>query len=392
MKKVGVFVPIVLGLLTAFGPFIIDFYLPAMPEMAESFKTSPSMVALSLTAGLIGLAIGQLLIGPLSDKYGRKRLLIFSMLLFILATVLCIFAPNIHVFNGFRVLQGLGGAGGIVLAKSIATDMFTGTELQKFMAILGAVNGIAPVTAPVIGSTIMLFSPWRGIFVFIMILGITLAVCTCFLKETLGKEKRSVKSVISVYGNLFKVFRNSRFTLSTISMMFCFFTFFAYIASSPFILQKVYRLTSLQFSLCFGLIALSIGIGSALCTLFKHQNTALKCGSIDFMISAVLVAFCLIFQMPLMLLVASYIYMMISFGMIQPTMTSIALDSERSNAGAASAVFGASIFVAGSLSSPLVSMGNIVFSSSIVIVAGALLCLVLTLFLCSLVKAEGMKR
>lgn len=389
-KKIGIFVPLVLGMLTAFGPFVTDFYLPAMPDMARSFLTSPALVGLSLTTGMIGLAAGQILIGPLSDKYGRRPLLLLSMLLFVAASVACILSPNIYVFNALRVLQGFGGAGGIVLSKSISSDMFTGKDLAKFMAILGAINGIAPVSAPVIGGVLMKWTSWQGIFVVLLAIGVILLVCSMLLKESLPAHRRSAKSVVRVYGNLFHVFRSPRFTLSTVAMMFCFFTFFAYIASSPFILQQIYGLSPLMYAVCFGVNALMIGVGSGLATLFHHDNTALKCGCIDFMIATACVGVCLIFSLPLWLLLPSYLYMMVSFGLMQPVSTAIALDAGREYAGAASAIFGASGFVAGAVSSPLVAIGNLRVSAALTMMAGALLCLVLTLMLCQEVKREGM--
>lgn len=388
--KIGFFLPITLGMLTAFGPFVTDFYLPSMPEMATYFKTSPSLVAMSLTAGMIGLAVGQVFIGPLSDKFGRKRLLVLSMVIFILSTVLCIFAPNIHVLNALRVCQGLGGAGGIVLSKSISTDMFTGRQLTNFMALLGAINGIAPVTAPVIGGAMMNFTNWRGVFCLLLVIGVILLVCSCRLSETLSPENRSKEGLLNVYSKLFTVFKNRRFTLSTLSMMFCFFTFFAYISSSPFIFQNIYGLSPFQFSLCFGMNAFMIGIGAALATRFHHTNTALKWASIDMLISTALVGFCQVVHAPLAVLMPCYTYMMISFGLMQPASTSIALDSERENAGAASAIFGASGFVAGALASPLVSMGDLLISSSVVMLIGAVGCVCLTLPLCATLKKEGM--
>lgn len=390
-KKIGFFVPMVLGLLTAFGPFVTDFYLPAMPAMSESFHTSPSLVALSLTTGMIGLAVGQIFIGPLSDKFGRKRLLILSMLLFAFASVLCVFSPNIYLFNFMRLFQGIGGAGGIVLSKSIATDLFFGMDLQSFMAILGAINGIAPVTAPVIGGVMTDFVSWRGIFCLLLAIGIILMVCSCFLKETLPPGKRSKEGVLHVYVNLFKVFRNSRFTLSTFVSMAGFLTFFAYIASSPFVLQKTYGLSPLSYSLCFGLIAFTIGIGSLFGARFKHQNTALKVAATHLLIGSVITAVCLIIHVPLPLLMVGYIWMVMGFGLMQPAATSIAMDAERSRAGAASAIFGASGFVAGAVASPLVSLGNIPITSSFVMMAGAVICFLLTLNLCRQVKTEALE-
>lgn len=146
-QNMKVFIPATLGMLTAFGPFVTDLYLPVLPEMTGYFHTTPALASMSLTAGMIGLAAGQLFIGPLTDKYGRKRILVGSMLLFVVASLLCIFSGDIFMFNAMRVLQGLAGAGGIVIAKSMSADMYTGRELASFMALLGAINGIAPVCA-----------------------------------------------------------------------------------------------------------------------------------------------------------------------------------------------------------------------------------------------------
>jgi len=392
MKQVGVFASITLGMLTAFGPFVTDFYLAVMPEMADFFRTSPSLIALSLTTGMIGLAAGQLFIGPLTDKYGRKKILVASMALFALASVGCIFAPDVYTFNAMRVFQGVGGAGGIVISKSMATDMFTGKPLADFMALLQAINGIAPILAPVIGGSLTNFTTWQGVFVALLALGVLLLVCCLRLKETLPQEKRSQKNVVDTYANLFKVFRKRRFTLATLSNMFMSFAFFAYISSSPFIFQSVYGLTPFQFSLCFGLNAVMIGLGAAAATRFHHANTAMKWGSIDLMASSVLIALCHYFHAPLAMLMPCYIYMLVCFGLMQPVTASIALDAAREHAGAASAVFGASLFVAGALASPLVGLGDIMFSSAAVIVAGSALCLAITLPLCSAIKREAMGR
>jgi DHA1 family bicyclomycin/chloramphenicol resistance-like MFS transporter len=390
-KKIGIFVPVTLGMLTAFGPFVTDFYLPAMPSMVDYFRTSPAMVSMSLTAGMIGLAAGQVLIGPLSDKYGRKPLLIISMVAFAVASLLCIFAPTIMLFNLMRVIQGFAGAGGIVLSKSVATDMFTGIDLTKFMALLGAINGIAPVAAPIVGGALTNFVNWQGIFCMLLAVGVILLVCSCRLPETLKPEMRLREPLGKVYGNLVKVFRNRRFTLSMLSNMTSFFTFFGYISASPFIFQQVYDLSAFQFSLCFGMNAFMIGVGAALATRFHHQNTALKWASIDLVISTALVAACQLLHAPLAVLMPSYIYMLMSFGLMQPVSTSIALDSERENAGAASAIFGASGFVSGAVASPLVSSGDIMLSSSLVMLAGAVACVTITLPLCATIKRMAMQ-
>lgn len=381
-KDLHIFVPTTLGMLTAFGPFVTDFYLPVLPEMAGYFNTTASNASLSLTMGMIGLAIGQIFIGPLTDKYGRKNILVASMLLFSLSSILCILASDIVMFNAMRLLQGVAGAGGIVISKSIATDMYSGSQLASFMAILAAINGIAPVCAPVIGGLMAGIASWQGVFGLLLAVGIVLVVCSAFLSETLLPEMRIHKSLIHIYANLFHVFRNRCFALCVLSTMFCFFAFFGYIASSPFILQHEYGLSPFHFSLCFGINALMIGVGSAVSTRFKHPSTSLKHGALHLFLSSIAISVCLAVHFPLPALMATYIYMMIAFGLMQPSLTAIALDSERANAGAASAIFGASGFVAGALSSPLVAVGNIAISSGIVIVTGSLVCLICILMLC----------
>ena len=385
-KKLGAFIPATLGMLTAFGPFVTDFYLPALPEMTEFFHTSPALASLSLTTGMIGLAVGQVFIGPLTDKYGRKRILVGSMLMFAIASVLCIISPNIYLFNLMRIFQGIAGAGGIVISKSMATDMFSGKDLANFMALLGSINGIAPVCAPVIGGIMAGITTWQGVFCLLLAIGLILMACSWFMPETLPSEQRLDKSIMQVYANLFRVFRNSRFTLSTMAAMASFFTFFAYIASSPFILQRIYALTPFEFSLCFALNALMIVIGATVAPRFKKETTGLKNGSVHFLVAACLLAACLLSHMPLVVVMVFYMYLMCGFGLMQPGLTATALDAERENAGAASAIFGASGFVAGAVSSPIVAMGNIEVTSSCVMVAGAMICTMLTLPLCKRIK------
>lgn len=386
-QNMKVFIPATLGMLTAFGPFVTDFYLPVLPEMTGYFHTTPALASMSLTAGMIGLAAGQLFIGPLTDKYGRKRILVGSMLLFVVASLLCIFSGDIFMFNAMRVLQGLAGAGGIVIAKSMSADMYTGRELASFMALLGAINGIAPVCAPVVGGLMAGVTSWTGVFAVILAVGLVLMVCSMFLPETLQPANRIRKSVIKVYGNLFRVFRNSRFTLSVMAEMACFFMFFAYIASSPFIMQQVYHLSPLGYSLCFGLNALMIGVGAAMATRFRSQGTCLRFGGLGMLAGTLLLAFLLNTAMPLWIVMLAYIYTLICFGLMQPPLTAIALDSERDNAGAASAIFGASGFIAGALSSPLVGIGGITVTSGLVMACGAVVCLLFILPLSSKLRA-----
>ena len=187
-KKTLVFI---LGNLTAFGPFVTDFYLPCLPELTAYFSASASVVQVSLTAGMLGLAAGQLLIGPLTDKYGRKRPLLWCLLSFVLATVGCMLSTNIVPFVCFRLLQGLTGASGLVISKVIISDSFSSADQAKYFAILAAVQGTAPIVAPVVGGAAFSLSSWQGAFGVLGLWGIgLLSACRSGLSETLPKTER----------------------------------------------------------------------------------------------------------------------------------------------------------------------------------------------------------
>lgn len=176
-KKYGnsaTFIFIFLGALTAFGPFVTDMYLPGLPMMAKYFNANTSMVQMGLTSSMLGLALGQLFFGPLSDKYGRRLPLIYSLALFAISTTLCIFAVNIEMFVLLRFIQGIAASGGIVIARSVATDKFKKQNLAKALAVIGAINGIAPIAAPVIGGVMLKFIGWQGIFAVLLAIGCAL--------------------------------------------------------------------------------------------------------------------------------------------------------------------------------------------------------------------------
>lgn len=203
-----VFLLILLGMLSAFGPFVTDMYLPSLPAMADYFSTHSSMVQLGLTTSMIGLALGQIFFGPLSDKYGRRPLLLVSMILFIVSTVFCLFAPDIYSFITLRLIQGIGGAGGIVISRSVATDKFSGKELAKMLAVIGAINGVAPVAAPVIGGLVTGTIGWKGIFVILLFIGVLLWIGCIRFKESLPVEKRSKTGIVSTFRNFGAIVHN----------------------------------------------------------------------------------------------------------------------------------------------------------------------------------------
>ena len=197
-KKYYLFLIVFLGMLSAFGPFVTDMYLPTLPSMAAIFHTTPSQVQMGLATSMLGLAVGQVFFGPLSDKYGRRPVLMSAMVLFAVSTVVSIYSPTIEFFNICRFMQGLGGAGGIVLSRSISTDCYSGRELAKTLAIIGAVNGIAPVTAPVVGGLVAGAVGWQGIFWILFTIGVVLLGMCIVFRESLPGEARHRGSVLSL--------------------------------------------------------------------------------------------------------------------------------------------------------------------------------------------------
>lgn len=366
------FLLITLGMLSAFAPLVTDMYLPCLPTLKAYFNTSSSLAQMSLTMSMFGLAIGQIIVGPISDKYGRRRLLIFSLIAYIMATILCVLSPNIHTFNLMRLLQGMAASGGIVLSRSISTDLYQGPRLTEFLAMIAAINGIAPVFAPVIGGVLLSITSWKGIFIVLIFIGLVLLTLCLKIKESLSKEKRSIKPLLSTFIIYGKVFTNKTYNIHLCIYMFSMLILFAYVSSSPFILQSVYGLSPMLFSLCFALNAISIGVGCMLAGKMKGKQS-LKAGGIVMIVSAIITALALVLVHNVIVVEIAFILIMFSFGLLQPKSTSIALDSERSNAGTASAALGASGFIMGGVVSPLVGIGNILSTTAIIIVFGAIL-------------------
>lgn len=281
------FILIFLGMLTAFGPFVTDMYLPTLPAMSQFFNTSSSFIQLGLTTSMIGLAVGQLLFGPLSDKYGRRFPLISALSLFLISTIGCIYSPNIIQFVGWRLIQGIAGAGGIVISRSIAADKYSGKELAKMLAIIGAINGIAPVAAPILGGTIADITGWQGIFWVLFLIGILLLAGSIHFNDTLPAEKRGKTKWIDVYHGLITVLHNRSYVCYILQSGFAQSVLFANIASSPFIMQQHYGFSPFMFSVCFGINAIAIGIAAASAAKFRHPEQALYTGSIGMVLASV---------------------------------------------------------------------------------------------------------
>ena len=363
------YILVVIGIVSAFGPFVTDFYLPALPVLAGYFDTTASLVQLSLTFSMVGLAVGQLVIGPLSDKYGRKKPLMASLVLFCISTIGCLYASDIYVFIFFRLLQGLSGAGGVVISKSIATDLYEGRELTRFFSMLSSVQGIAPVCAPVLGGVLLEVTDWKGIFWILVLIGILLIMALAFFKESLNNEQQQHCGVFATFRNYIPVFQNAQFMRYVLVQAFAMGVMFTYIAASPFIFQEHFNMSPLAYSLCFGANAIAIMLGSLMVSLFHDATGALRIGSIGFGIMSLFVAAALFFSTSVWPVELSLFVFMLFLGIILPSSTTLALDLERKNSGNASALLGFLMFLFGGVLSPLTGLGNMLYTTGIIIIA-----------------------
>lgn len=378
-KKTGnssLYILLLVGIVSALGPFVTDFYLPALPALGTYFNTPASMVQLTLTVSMIGLAIGQLFIGPLSDRYGRKYPLMASLALFIASTIACLLSSGIGEFLVCRLLQGIAGAGGVVISKSIATDLYEGKRLARFFSMLSSVQGLAPICAPVLGGMLLMVTDWRGIFWTLLVIGVLLLIAVSYFNETL--LIRSQGNMSSAFKAYMPVMRNRCFMRYVLVQSMAMGVMFTYIAASPFIFQQHYGLSPLAYSLCFGVNALGIMGGSLLIIRFRKVETAIRTGVSGFLLMSVIVAILLTTNFSVYIVEAGLFILLVFLGMILPTSTTLALEPVRENSGNASAILGFLTFFVGGVCSPLAGLGNMLVSTSIIIVVCAVCTFLLT--------------
>lgn len=255
---------VILGALTTFGPMAIDLYLPAFPNVASDLGVSLSTVPLTLTAAMLGLGLGQVLYGPLSDRYGRKRPLIAGLVLFTVASIACALAPNFGAFLAMRFVQSLGGSAGVVIARAIVRDLYSGKALAQALSIVVMVFALAPVLAPSLGAALLQVGSWRWLFWFLALFGALCLAAASVLPETLDPSSRTdhgVSRAMEVYVSLL---RDVRFLAPGILAGSTYVVLFAYISSSPEVMIGFFGLDELQFALLFGGLALCFAAGAQL--------------------------------------------------------------------------------------------------------------------------------
>ncbi|MGQ8875105.1 multidrug effflux MFS transporter [Paenibacillus sp. TSA_86.1] len=353
---------LILGTLSAFGPLSLDMYLPGLPTLAEEFGSSTSYAQLSLTACMVGLALGQLLAGPLSDVRGRRIPLIVGLVLYTIASVLCLVSPTMGSFVALRFIQGMAGAAGIVISRAVVRDVYEGPELTRFFSLLMLVNGVAPIAAPIIGGQLLTYTSWRGVFILLSLIGALALLAVIFgLGETLPAQKRSSGGLRQTLLTFGKTARNRRFMGYALTQGFAMAGMFAYISGSPFVLQKIYGVSPQMFSICFAINGLGIILASQIAGRLagKVSETRLliagllaaAVGGTSLLIAILAGGGLITVLVPLFLVVSSV-------GLINTASFALAMADQAKSAGSASALIGVMTFLLGGLVAPLVGLGG----------------------------------
>ncbi|KUP38449.1 Bcr/CflA family efflux MFS transporter [Bacillus halotolerans] len=369
-----------LGMLAILGPLNIDMYLPSFPDIADDLSASASLVQLSLTACLIGLTIGQVIVGPVSDAQGRRKPLLICIFLFALSSLFCALSPNITTLVAARFLQGITASAGLVLSRAIVRDVFTGRELSKFFSLLMVITAVAPMIAPMTGGALLLlpFATWHTIFHFLTIIGFVLVLVIALrLKETLPPEKRIPSSIGTSVRTMGSLLKDRSFMGYALTVGFVHGGSFAYVSGTPFVYQDIYGVSPQVFSILFGINGLAIIAGSFIIGRFGgiiHEKSLLRMAVITAMIATAVLLTMTMIHGPLAALVISIFVYMITIGMVLTSTFTLAMEKQGHRAGSASALLGMLPLLLGSIVSPLVGidettavpMGAIMFVTAVI--------------------------
>jgi MFS transporter, DHA1 family, multidrug resistance protein len=353
----------VLGAVNAIGPLSIDMYLPAFPEISGSLHASATEVQLTLTACVAGLALGQLVVGPLSDRVGRRLPLLAAMLTYSVAAVLCAMAPSAPVLMGLRFLQGLAGAGGVVIARAVVRDLHSGAAAVRLFSSLMLVTGLAPILAPLVGAQVLGVTSWRGIFVVLAVLAALLAVLVAVgLPETLPPERRSDQGLRRTLAIIRGLLRDRWFVGHALAGGLGFGALFAYISGSSFVLQGIYGVSPQLYSALFAVNGLGLIAGSQLNARLVGRYgpvSLLRAGLVSITASAAtLLAVVVAGGLGVWAVLVPMFVIVSSLSFVLPNSTALALSDHAEVAGTASAVLGVGQFVIGAIVAPLAGAGG----------------------------------
>jgi DHA1 family bicyclomycin/chloramphenicol resistance-like MFS transporter len=353
---------VLLGGFTAFGPLSMDLYLPAFPELAADLGASQATVQLTLTADVIGLVVGQLVLGPLSDARGRRGLLIGSTLVCALASVLCALAPSAGWLAAWRFLQGASGGGGIVLARAVAADIASGVAAARLFSLFMTLSSVAPIAAPVLGGALLAATgSWRPMFWLLAAISVVLAAATRrVIPETLPVERRHAGGLRRTGQAFIALARDRVFAGCALTVAFAYASLFGYISGSSFVLQELYGLTPTQFSLVFALNAagmIVLGLLNARLVRRFPVRGLLLAGLVASTVAALALLGAVLGGLGLITVLVPLFLVVATRGLVSSNATVLGVQ-RAPVAGSASAVLGACMFTGGIVVTPLMALGG----------------------------------
>ncbi len=361
-RRVGL--TIILGALGAIAPLSIDMYLPALPALGRTFGTGASQIQLTLSAFVLGLALGQIVAGPLSDALGRRRPLLVGLAGYAVTSLLCLLAPSAGALVALRFVQGAAGAAGIVIASAVVRDLYAGVAAARFFSLLMLVSGLAPILAPIIGAQVLRFTSWQGVFIVLAVLGtlLLLAVATG-LRETLPRERRQRGGIRATVTTFRRLLADRAFLGYTLASGLAFAAMFAYISGSPFVLQEIYRVSPQQFSLLFGMNAVGLVVASQVNARLvgRVAPRRLLAGGLLAQAGGALVLLAVVTSGTIGLagVVPALFVVVASLGFVRPNATMLALAGHPNTAGSAAALMGVLQFALGAAAAPLAGFGGL---------------------------------
>lgn len=353
---------LILGSLSALAPLSIDLYLPGLPELSRELDASAAEVQLTLTSCLIGLALGQLLAGPLSDRLGRRRPLLVGLAAYAAASFACALSPTVYALVALRLVQGLAGAAGIVIARAIVRDLRSGAAAARLFSSLMLVTGLTPILAPIVGGQLLQVTSWRGLFVALAAAGVVLALATAaWLAETLPPEQRHGGSWHETMGTFRRLARDRVFVGYALVLGFAFGELLAYIAGSPFVIENLYGVSPRLFAIVFGVNSLGIVACSqvnGLLVMRIDPQRLLAGGLVTGALGGVALLAVTLAGIGLAGILPCLFVVVSSIGFVMPNATALAMTELPHVAGSASALLGVLQFVIGAAAAPLVGISG----------------------------------
>lgn len=371
------FLELYLGILSAFSPFVMDMYLASMPELAEYYSTSTANVQLSLATCVAGLGVGQLFFGALSDHTGRKYPVLISQLLYLLVTVGCLYTPSIYLFVALRFMQGIASSGGVVISRSIVADCYEGVELSKMYGVVGLINGVATVFAPVVGGMIAAQWGWRGVFWTLLALGLAMLPCALYFRETMSREKRVSVAPQAVAQTMMTMLKSRLYLVPCLCYAMLMSLIIVTLSSAPFIMDAM-GMGEHGISLALGTNATAIAITAMVSSRFKNQKAVLRGSAVVIAFGAAIAACALWTRSGFFLYEGGVLILYLGLGGLNTSSVSLAMDAGRIHAGSAAALLGTLGYMAGGFVTVLEGLCNPFISTPWLFIGLALTTYILT--------------